>query len=100
MRGVINNTPLHDAALYTRTSCMRVLLRIAPHLLNAVDEDNETPLTWAVMYDSRDAAKILLRAGADVRLKNHRSVFDIARARNNEEILEILKQHQQVSGIF
>ena len=93
-------TLLHEAALRNSTSCLRVLLRFAPYLLNAVDgEFNYTPLMVAVDYDNIDAAKMLLRAGADVRTnnKNDSTVFDIARS---EEMLEILKQHQQVSGIF
>ena len=54
----------------------------------------------AVYNDKRDAAKLLLRAGADVRTKdnNGHTVFDIARG--DKEMLKILKQHQQVSGIF
>ena len=72
----------------------------------------------AVVWNNRDAAKILLRAGADVRKKSKDgakmllragadvrkkskggdTVFDVAR--NNEQMLKILNQHQQVSGIF
>ena len=79
-----------------------MLLRFAPHLLDAVDEDNDTPLMRAVWNNSRDAVKMLLRAGADVRKKNCNgdTVFDIAREWDNKEMLEILEQHQQVSGIF
>ena len=54
------------------------------------------------MDDNRDVVKILLRAGADVRTKNKydQTVFDIARTFNKKEMLKILKQQQQVSGIF
>ena len=102
MRGEGNYTLLHSAALYNSTSCMRVLLRFAPHLVDAVEERNQTPLMWAVIRDIRDAAKILVRAGADVRKKDDDgdTVFDIARYNNYEEMLEILEQYQQVSGIF
>ena len=81
---------------------MRVLLRFAPHLLDDFNGDDHTPLMWAVICDKRDAAKMLLRAGADVRTKNVRghTVFDYARKFNYKEMLEILEQHQQVSGIF
>ena len=59
-----------------------------------------TPLMRAVVWNNRDAAKMLLRAGADVRKKSKGgdTVFDVAR--NNEQMLKILNQHQQVSGIF
>ena len=103
MRSEDNRTLLYRAAHYNRPSCVSALLRFAPHLVDAVDDEfNQTPLMLAVMYDRRDAAKMLLRAGADVRKKNKygRTVFDLARYNNNEEVLEILEQHQQVSGIF
>ena len=88
------------AALCNSTSCIRVLLTFVLHLLDASDKINETPLMKAVMSDNRDAVKMLLRAGADVRPKDNydRTVFYYAR--NKKEMLEILKQHQQVSGIF
>ena len=100
VRGVFNFTLLHDAAMYNSTSCIRVLLKFAPLLLDAGNDYDATPLIYAVMHDKRDAAKMLLRAGADVRAKNNNgfTVFDYAR--DNEEMLEILKQHQQVSGKF
>ena len=46
-----------------------MLLRFASRHLDAADEDNETPLIYAVRNDNRDAMKLLLRAGADVRRK-------------------------------
>ena len=106
MRDGSNDTLLGEAACYNSTSCVRVLLRFAPHLLDAVsgnnDLYNQTPLMGAVLNDNRDAAKMLLRAGADVRTKDSDgdTVFDIARNEGHEEMLEILEQHQQVSGIF
>ena len=78
-----------------------MLLRFAPHLLDAVNVyDNFTPLMDAVYMDKIDAAKMLVRAGADVRKKDkdRRTVFHYAR--NKKDMLEILEQHQQVSGIF
>ena len=101
VRGKYNHTLLHGAARYNNTSCTRVLLRFAPHHLEAVnDKFNNTPLLLAVTNDNRDAAKMLLRAGADVRPKSmfDGTVFDYAC--DNEEMLAILNQHQQVSGIF
>ena len=102
VRSVNNNTLLHHAAIYNSTSCVSVLLRFAPHLVDAVDELNQTPLMKAVIYDRRDAAKMLVRAGADVRMKNNdgSTVFVVARMWNKKEMLKILEQHQQVSGIF
>ena len=100
VRSEYNYTLLHEAASWNSISCLRVLLRFAPHLVDAVGVNTETPLMLAVMRDNIDAAKMLVRAGADVRMKNSsgRTVFDFAR--DDKEMLEILEQHQQVSGIF
>ena len=102
MRDALNYTLLHSAAFYNSPSCISVFLRFAPHLVDAVNVFNRTPLLWAVMCDKRDAMKMLLRAGADVRKKDKdgRTVLDWARMLNKKEMLEILEQHQQVSGIF
>ena len=94
-----NFTLLHDAADYNSASCIRVLLGVAPHLLDAVTNHNSTPLMYAVRNNNRDAAKMFLRAGEDVRAKNmfDHTVFHFA---PNEEMLEILNQLQLVSGMF
>ena len=85
MRGEHNNeTLLHLAAQYNRPSCISVLLRLTPHLVDAVeDKYNDTALMIAVVLDNRDAAKMLRRAGADVRTKRFDgyTVFDYARNR-------------------
>ena len=90
MRSSFHRTLLHDAAMYNRTSCLRVLLRFAPHLVDAVNKHNETPLMSAVMMKgNRDTAKMLLRAGAFVRRRDifGQTVFDYARKYHREEIL-------------
>ena len=91
---------LHHAARYNSTSCVKVLLRIAPHHLDAVDVFNDTPLMNAVYGDNIDAANMLVRAGADVRTRNDDGDTAFDYAGYNEEMMEILNQHQQVSGIF
>ena len=78
-----------------------VLLRFARHLLDVGDDVfNNTPLMDIVRRDNRDTAKMLLQAGTDVRTKDKygQTVFDFAR--DNEEMLEILKQNQEVSGFY
>ena len=99
VRGQYNFTLLHHAAWFDSTSCIRVLLRFAPHLLNAVSDSNDTPVLRAVYRDRIDATKILLQAGADIRTKNkyNATVFDWAIVNDNKEMMEILKHHQQVS---
>ena len=100
IRNRYNSTLLHVAAAYNNTSCLRVLLKLAPHLLNAVVDVKYTPVMLAVCNNHRDAVKMLLRAGVDVRAKSNggQTVFDYAR--RMDEMLQILKQHQHVIGIF
>ena len=88
-----NRTLLHCAAYYNSTSCLTVLSRISPHHLDAVDIFNITPLMIAVMNDNIDAAKVLVRAGADARMKDNdgRTVFYFARSNNNKKMLEIFE---------
>ena len=102
MRSRGNYTLLHVAAIVNSTSCIRVLLRFAPHHLEAVDWLTETPLMKAVFKNRGDAAKMLMREGADVRAKNNvdKTVFDLARNENHGDMLKILNQHQEASGIF
>ena len=102
MRGIYNSTLLHWAVSYNSPSCLSVLLRFAPHLVDDITLYIDTPLMWAVCEDRRDAAKMLLRAGADVWKEDEdgNTVFGYAREYNREKMLEILEQHQQVSGIF
>ena len=78
--------------LVNRTSCITVLLRFASHHLDVGDEDNKTPLMYAVMKnDNRNAAKMLLRAGADVRQKTKYDNTMFYFAIRKKEMLEILK---------
>ena len=55
---------------------------------------------YAVRDDNRDTVKMLLRAGAKVRTKTKYDNTVFYFAIGKKEMLEILKQHQQVSGIF
>ena len=97
MTGEDNTTLLHFAAFYNSNSCLRVLLRFTDHLLDAVDVANDSPLMYAVRIDNREGAKMLLRGDIQPRYKFDENLLHFARS---EEMLEILKQHQQVSGIF
>ena len=44
-----NRTLLHSAILYDSTSCVEVLLKLAPHLFDVVNMTNENPLQYAKM---------------------------------------------------
>ena len=70
-----------------------MLLRVSPHHLDVVDTFNITPLMISVMNDNIDAAKVLVRAGSDVRKQANdgHTVFYFARSNNNNKMLEILE---------
>ena len=95
-----NNTLFHEAAHDNRIACLRVLLTFAPRLVDAVNKCNVAPLMWAVKNRKRDAAKILMEAGANVWRKNNDGNTVFYYAPLTEGMLEILKQDQQVSGTF
>ena len=53
MKEASNFTLLHCAVFYKSTSCAEVLLKLAPHLFDAVDTNtNLTPLQFAKKYPS------------------------------------------------
>ena len=54
-----------DAAAVGRTRGLEELLEAEPALVHARSADGSTPLHFAVRFDQRDAAELLLEHGAD-----------------------------------
>jgi len=74
------STPLHYAVSFNRTDIIELLLDHGA-LVNAVDfKQNITPLQLALAQGHVDAAKLLLRRGADptVRIENHPTALHFA----------------------
>ncbi|KAL2692465.1 hypothetical protein Neosp_002874 [[Neocosmospora] mangrovei] len=73
-RNFLGQTPLHLAV--TRPQHLQVIVD-AGHDPNAFDQNKATPLLYAAVYDEIEAARILIRAGADpfVRQYTHSSDF-------------------------
>ena len=80
-------TPLHYAATGGHTSVMRLLLDNYAYI-DAASPNGSTPLMMAAMYGTQDAAKLLLDAGADPKLKNSKGLnaIDFARQVQREEM--------------
>jgi serine/threonine-protein phosphatase 6 regulatory ankyrin repeat subunit B len=61
--------------------------------INAPLNDGISPLMRAVQNGSYELVDILLKSGADPNLKNsNETVFSIAKDRNDEKILQLLKK--------
>ena len=80
-------TPLHYAATGGNTSVMRLLLDNYAYI-DAASPNGSTPLMMAAMYGTQDAAKFLLDAGADPKLKNAKGLnaIDFARQVQREDM--------------
>ncbi|EEU38264.1 uncharacterized protein NECHADRAFT_77057 [Fusarium vanettenii 77-13-4] len=67
-RNFWGQTPLHLAV--TRPQHLQVIVD-AEHDLDSFDQKEATPLMYAAAYDEIDAARILIRAGADPFVRKH-----------------------------
>jgi len=76
------------------------LLQTIPESINTVDGEGNTPLHYCALAGSYDCAALLLKAGADAKLKNvqKRTAYDISQSRgtdlsctHNAELADILK---------
>ncbi|RSL56181.1 hypothetical protein CEP54_008989 [Fusarium duplospermum] len=74
-RNFLGQTPLHLAV--SRPQHLQTVLD-SGHDLNAVDGDGLTPLMYAALYDEIDAARILIRAGANPLLRHSKIILAFA----------------------
>jgi uncharacterized protein len=72
---------LVDAVKTGNVEAVRSLVKIAS--VNAPEVDGTTALHWAVRADNLELVRLLLRAGADVRLANRYGVFPLTLAATN-----------------
>ncbi|GFT34149.1 histone-lysine N-methyltransferase EHMT2 [Nephila pilipes] len=86
-----NNTPLHVAAFYGSTGIVHVLLQCEA-LIDAVNDDLETPLILAVEKEQISVVRYLIHAGAQVDVKNENGLtaFHVACKNNSKEMAEFL----------
>src|SRR3982074_1473844 len=64
-----NNTPLHNAVLSDNRVAIQFLIDHHANL-EPVDEDGQTPLSFAADKGKTEAAKLLIAAGANVNTKD------------------------------
>ncbi|KAI6171415.1 hypothetical protein M3Y97_01041900 [Aphelenchoides bicaudatus] len=61
-----DSSALHVASEYGNYETAKALIDKDPQLINATDEDHQTPLHYAARYGNCDIVKMLLSSGADV----------------------------------
>lgn len=78
-------TPLHAALKYRNSSVVNLLLQTNKVNINEIDENDKTPLMYAIAYEQFDVAMELIRRGARVNLqdKDGRSALFYAVEKNN-----------------
>ena len=89
---------MHYAASHDHGSrCVPLLIESKANL-EAVNKDGRTALIEAVLHDSLECAKVLLKAKADTEKQDGqgRTALDIAEAMDQEEIVELLEEHDSV----
>lgn len=59
-------TPLHYCAENANTGCAEAILRVAPELLDAKDEDGYSALHLAVIAGNKLLLRLLISRGANV----------------------------------
>ena len=92
-------TPLHMAAANDHTDVLEYMLKHldesqCKQLVNEQNDAGNTALHWAALTGSIEAAKLLVAAGADAKIKNqagHDSIYQ-AEAAGHEGLVEYLLQ--------
>jgi ankyrin repeat protein len=84
--------PIHAAAEGGDLATVQELIKNDPHLVEAEDWDNLTPLHLAVMHGHKDVAEFLLAHGAKVNAKTVKAVtpLHMAAQTGNIEIMQLL----------
>ncbi|MFZ8865020.1 MAG: ankyrin repeat domain-containing protein [Rickettsiales bacterium] len=94
----MKETLLHTTVKEGRTESVVELLSKKQDLdINAVDQDGNTPLHYAVMNNNLQIVDILLQATADPFIKNNKGEdpLSLADSTRNEEIVKLLNEARQ-----
>lgn len=92
-----NHTLLHCAAANGKPNTVHYLLAQGGIDIDAIDENHQTPLHWAVQRGNSEAGKILIRANASVQIKDREgmSPLDRLRAAGNYRLLKAYEAFQR-----
>ncbi|XP_076873724.1 ankyrin repeat and SOCS box protein 2-like isoform X2 [Brachyhypopomus gauderio] len=85
-------TPVHEAAYYGQTNCLKLLLSAAPGMINTRTQKNQTPLILAVSRGHLGCVKYLLEKDADPKIptKANETPLYEACATNSAQMVQLL----------
>ena len=92
----LGRTALHIAAWFGNLPSLEALLDKSKSQINLQDKSGNTALHLACQNNHKDTVSVLLRQGANTKIKNliGQTVLNIAEADDKPEILEILQQKE------
>ena len=90
-----SNNLLHYAVIYDSIACVKVLLRLAPYLIDAASEVNNTPLMTAAKHGKVDVVKLLLQQKPKYDIKNidGETALDRARIYGFADVEKLLRDY-------
>ena len=80
---------LHVSVLHNSRSCLKLLLEISAHLINEADDDGDTPLMYAVIFDNTDMVSMMLQYEEyiNIHTKDGGTLLDLAK--DNPEMMQL-----------
>jgi Ankyrin repeats (many copies)/Ankyrin repeats (3 copies) len=93
---------LHEAITFEHPDCLKMLVEKFPTInLNEEDSWGWTPLQWACALNSLECVQILIKAGANVlmRDKNFRTAYDIAKEKKCHNIVKYFESLARIKFI-
>ncbi len=86
-------TPLHRATIYGHRDIAELLIAKGADVNARGKRLGNTPLDSAVRFNKKEMVELLLAKGADANLADNEGITPLWRARNNAEIVELLRKH-------
>jgi ankyrin repeat protein len=76
---------------------LREFLKKAPQTLNVTDKNRRTPLMTAVLRKNKEKIKLLIKLGADQKMrgKYYCKAHDLAKMTNQEDIMNLLEEGEK-----
>lgn len=86
-------TALHGAARTDKADCLEAMLKNKGDVNIKEKNGGSTPLHYAADYNSVEAAKLLLRTGADKKAANKagKTPYDVAVEKKSKDVIDLLK---------
>lgn len=91
----VSSFQLYDAAFHGHEKVIKLLITSNANLLNAQDSSGSSPLHEAMKHGNLNAAKYIIRSGADVSLVDNvgQTILHVAALTGNVEAVEYILEH-------